>query len=90
MSQNHVRLAVLRASLRCARHRRAPDRAALLLRVDCSASELDAALAELADEGLVRSARDGRLTFAGLAVAVASLPPLEARAARRPRARSAA
>ena len=89
MSQKHISLAVLRASLRCARHRRNPSRQALLVRVDCTERELDDALAALAKEGLVRSPRDARLTFAGLAVAVASIPPV--RAQRAPaRARSAA
>jgi hypothetical protein len=81
MSQKQLRLAVLRAALRCARHRRTPDRAALLVRVDCSETELDAALAALADDGLVRSATDARLTLAGLAVAVAGLPPARVAAA---------
>jgi len=82
MSQKHISLAVLRASLRCARHRRNPSREALLVRVDCSEAELDAALVALAKDGLLRSPHDPRLTFAGLAVAVASLPPVRARRAR--------
>ncbi len=90
MSQNHLPLAVLRASLRCARHRRNPSRAALLVRVDCSDAELDQALAALAREGLVHSASDARLTFSGFAVAVASLPPLGAARRAPARARTAA
>jgi hypothetical protein len=46
------------------------------MRVDCSDSELDAALAQLADDGLVRSKADARLTMAGLAVAVATIRPI--------------
>lgn len=49
------------------------------MRVDCTDAELDEALAALARDGLVRSARDARLTFAGLAVAVASLEPARAK-----------
>jgi hypothetical protein len=46
------------------------------MRVDCSASELDAALVQLARDGLVRSSSDARLTMAGLAVAVATIRPI--------------
>jgi hypothetical protein len=89
MSQNQHRIAVLRAALRCARHRREVSREALLLRVDCTEAELDVALAELSRDGLVRSATDPRLTFAGLAVAVATVAPV--RTERAPaRARTAA
>jgi len=89
MSQHRLEIEVLRAALRCARHRRPIDRAAILLRVDCDEGELETALGSLARRGLVRSPRDARLTFEGFAVAVASLPP--ARASERPvRARSAA
>jgi hypothetical protein len=87
MSRNPVQIAVLRAALRCARHRRAISREALLVRVDCTSAELDVALAELAQRGLVHGARDARLTLAGLAVAVATIPPLRAtRPAQRARA----
>jgi hypothetical protein len=48
------------------------------MRVDCSESELDAALAQLARDGLVRSSSDARLTMAGLAVAVATIRPIAA------------
>lgn len=89
MSQKRVEIEVLRAALRCARHRRPVDRAAIELRVDCTGAELDLAMAELARRGLVRSARDARLTFEGLAIAVASVPPLRA-SAKPARARSAA
>jgi hypothetical protein len=89
MSQKRLEIEVLRAALRCARHRRTGDRAALLLRVDCSEPELERALERLAGAGLVRSADDPRLTLEGLAVAVASLRPF--RAAPKPvRARTAA
>lgn len=81
MSQNRLELEVLRAALRCARHRRVADRAALLVRVDCSAGELDVALASLSRRGLLRSPRDGSLTLFGFAVAVATLPPPRAKAA---------
>lgn len=91
MSQNHIRLAVLRAALRCARHRRTPNRAALLVRVDCTESELDAVVAALAAAGLVRSPTDARLTLTGFAVAVASLPKAPSATERAPaRARTAA
>ena len=46
------------------------------MRVDCSEAELDAALAELARDGLVRAKGDARLTMAGLAVAVATIRPI--------------
>jgi hypothetical protein len=59
------------------------------MRVDCSASELDAALSELAHDGLVRSSTDARLTMAGLAVAVATIRPIAAQQVVQ-RARSAA
>ena len=59
------------------------------MRVDCSDSELDAALAQLADDGLVRSKNDARLTMAGLAVAVATIRPIAAQQVVQ-RARSAA
>ena len=59
------------------------------MRVDCTESELDAALAQLAGDGLVRSAKDARLTMAGLAVAVATIRPI-AVAEHVQRARSAA
>jgi len=80
---------VLRAALRCARHRRPVDRASLLVRVDCSEAELDAALAKLARDGLVRSARDPRLTMLGFTVAVAAIPAVRAERVDE-RARSAA
>ena len=88
MSQTQLRITILRAALRCARHRREATREALILRVDCTESELDAALAELARDGLVRAPDDAsrgssgvsgaepltvRLTMAGLAVAVAAI-----------------
>ena len=76
MSQTQLRITVLRAALRCSRHRREVSREALLMRVDCSDSELDAALVQLAADGLVRSATDARLTMAGLAVAVATIRPI--------------
>jgi hypothetical protein len=89
MSQNQLHIAVLRAALRCARHRREVSRGALLVRVDCTDSELDTALGALSRDGLVRSPHDPRLTFAGLAVAVATVAPV--RTQRTPvRARSAA
>ena len=59
------------------------------MRVDCSDSELDAALAQLARDGLVRSSNDARLTMAGLAVAVATIRPIAAQQVVQ-RARSAA
>ena len=89
MSQTQLRIAVLRAALRCSRHRREVSRSALLVRVDCSESELDAALAQLARDGLVRSPNDARLTMAGLAVAVATIRPIVA-STQVQRARSAA
>ncbi|HEY2366474.1 MAG TPA: hypothetical protein VGH87_08815 [Polyangiaceae bacterium] len=89
MSQMQLRIAVLRAALRCSRHRREVSREALVMRVDCSASELDAALSELAHDGLVRSSTDARLTMAGLAVAVATIRPIAAQQVVQ-RARSAA
>lgn len=80
---------VLRAVLRCARHRRVASRAALLVRVDCSPTDLDAALVKLADDGLIHSRTDVRLTLSGLTVAVATIAAV--RAERQPeRARTAA
>lgn len=91
MSQNQLRIAVLRASLRCARARREVSREALLVRVDCTEPELDAVLAGLSHDGLVRSPSDARLTLAGLAVAVATVAPVRAERTTVPRrARSAA
>jgi hypothetical protein len=89
MSQTALRIAVLRAALRCSRHRREVTREALLLRVDCSDSELGAVLAQLARDGLVRGVTDSRLTMEGLAVAVATIRPV-AVAPQVQRARSAA
>ena len=89
MSQTQLRIAVLRAALRCARHRREVTREALLVRVDCADSELDAVLAQLAQDGLVRSPEDARLTMSGLAVAVATIRPVAAATVVQ-RARSAA
>jgi uroporphyrinogen-III synthase len=84
-----ARLEILRATLRCARHRRAADRAALAIRVDCTDQELWEALAVLEADGLVVcSPKAVRLTLEGLAVAVASISPVRQRAAAR--ARSAA
>ena len=59
------------------------------MRVDCSDSELDAALAQLARDGLIRAAADPRLTMDGLAVAVATIRPIAAQQVVQ-RARSAA
>lgn len=80
---------VLRAVLRCARHRRAASRAALLVRVDCTNTELDAALEKLARDGLIHSSSDARLTMSGLAVALAAIAPAVV-AAPRERTRTAA
>ena len=46
------------------------------MRVDCSDAELDAAIAQLASDGLVRAKDDARLTMQGLAVAVATIRPI--------------
>jgi hypothetical protein len=46
------------------------------MRVDCSESELESALAQLAGDGLVRGRNDARLTMTGLAVAVATIRPI--------------
>jgi RIO-like serine/threonine protein kinase len=72
-------LRVLHAVLRCARHRRVVDRAALELRVDCTEPELEEALTNLECEGLVAKCSMAqttcwRLTLTGLAAAVATLP----------------
>lgn len=83
-----IHILVLRAALRCARHRRAASRAALAVRVDCSETDLDAALVTLARAGLIHSEADVRLTMCGFAVAVATIAPVSA--ARPERARSAA
>ena len=76
MSKTQLRIAILRAALRCSRHRRAVSSEALLMRVDCSESDLASALADLARDGLVRAHDDARLTMAGLAVAVATIRPI--------------
>jgi hypothetical protein len=79
---------VLRAILRCSRHRRVADRAALRLRVN-GGEEVEAAIGRLVHDGLVID--DGprlRLTLMGLAVAVATLPRRRSRAL--PSARTAA
>ncbi len=91
MSSNQpLHVLVLRAALRCARHRRAADRAALLLRVDCSAVELDAALIRLADDGLIHTCMEARLTMQGLAVALAAIATPARVVRSHERARSAA
>jgi hypothetical protein len=59
------------------------------MRVDCSESELDTALVQLAGDGLVRGKSDARLTMMGLAVAVATIRPIAAQQVVQ-RARSAA
>jgi len=68
-------LDILRAVLRCHRHRRPADLAALELRVLVEGDELRAALGLLERVGLVRRlGAEVKLTFEGFAVAVASLP----------------
>lgn len=82
---------VLRAILRCSRHRRTADHAALRLRVECTERELERALAKLVGDGLVYQTPRGAmaLTLAGLAVAAATLPPVSKKRAAS-KARSAA
>lgn len=71
---NSTHLEVLRAVLRCHRYRRPADPAALELRVHASPGELRASLRLLERAGFVRLlGSEARLTFEGLAVAVASL-----------------
>lgn len=67
---------VLRAMLRLARRRQAADVGEVALRVGGSASDVRAALRRLDSGGLVerRLSEAPRLTLAGLAVAVATLP----------------
>jgi hypothetical protein len=68
---------VLGAMLRLARRRELADEAAIGLRVSGSAREVRRSLRRLADQGLVERMHTGtaRLSMAGLAVAVAMLPP---------------
>jgi len=50
-----------------------------MLRVDCTPTELETALADLARDGFVAlTSRDVRLTLAGLAVSVAAIAPIVA------------
>ncbi len=77
---------VLRAMLRLARRRSPSDREQLLVRVGGSEAELRAALRRLEKTGLVERTGPvaGRLTFQGLAVAVATVAATRpARLARR-------
>lgn len=69
-----MHLDILRAVLRCHRHRRPADLAALELRVLVDAPELRGALRVLERAGLVRLlGSEVKLSFEGFAVAVASL-----------------
>jgi len=83
---------VLRAMLRLARRRDAADEVAIGLRVPGSEWEVRQCLRRLARCGLVEWTRAGapRLSMAGLAVAVATLPPPSQRNRRPSRARRAA
>jgi hypothetical protein len=83
---------VLRAMLRLARRRDATDEVAIGLRVPGSAWEVRQSLRRLARGGLVEWTRAGtpRLSMAGLAVAVATLPPRAARGRRPSRTSRAA
>ena len=83
------RVEVLRAILRCSRHRRTADRAALALRVEVSRKELDKVIRTLVGQGLVvDGARGVRLTMTGLAIAVASIPRIQ-KAVKKTKARAA-
>jgi DNA-binding GntR family transcriptional regulator len=84
---------VLRAMLRVARRREAADEEALAVRVGGPPAAVRAALRQLDGLGLVerREGRAPRLTMAGFAVAVGSLPAAAAasRAPARRRSRAA-
>ncbi len=70
----HSDLTVLRAILRCSRHRRRADMPALAARVALTPRRLRAALGRLERAGLLLLRGDeARLTLVGLAVAVASI-----------------
>lgn len=75
---------VLRAMLRLSRRREAAEEEALALRVGSDGGRLRAVLRRLEAAGLVelRPDRPPRLTMAGLAVAVGSLPAAAAPPAR--------
>jgi Mn-dependent DtxR family transcriptional regulator len=73
---------VLRAMLRVARRCEAADEDSIAVRVGGSKASVRAALRRLDAQGLVerRDERAPRLTMAGLAVAVAQLPPQQKKA----------
>lgn len=74
----HTELAILRAMLRISRRRATADIDTLLVRVGGTEAELRVALRALEAAGFVeRRTRDVRLTMAGLAVAVAQIPPVK-------------
>jgi|GEM_PF-2197329 len=81
---------VLRAMLRLARRREAADEDALAVRVGGTRGAVRGAVRRLAAGGLVARRRDGvpSLTLAGLALAVALLPPGARRPGRPVRARA--
>jgi len=83
---------VLRAMLRVARRREAADEEALVVRVGGPPAQVRAALRTLDTAGLVerRAGRAPRLTMAGFAVAVGSLPAWPAARRMPPRRRSRA
>lgn len=77
----NLELLLLRAVLRLSRAGRPATLASLLVRVDAPRRAVFDALATLGRHGLVdREGRSVRLTMMGLAVAVATIPPVDAAA----------
>lgn len=82
----HSDLSLLRALARVSRKRLAPQLPALVARSGGDAADVLAALARLEGKGLVarRGPDDVRLTFLGLAAALASVPAASSAAPRAP------
>lgn len=88
----HTELAILRAMLRLQRRRAVVELDALLVRVGGTEAELRVGLRTLEAAGFVerRPHDQARLTMAGLAVAVAQIPPVTRKPAAKRGARRAA
>lgn len=87
----HTELAILRAMLRLQRRRAVIEEGALLVRVGGTEAELEIGLRALEAAGFVQVvAGQPRLTMAGLAVAIAQIPPVAARRAAQRGRRAAA
>ncbi|MFO0672418.1 MAG: hypothetical protein U0235_22880 [Polyangiaceae bacterium] len=78
----HTELAILRAMLRLQRRRAVIDEASLLVRVGGTEAELEIGLRALEAAGFIHiEGGQPRLSMAGLAVAIAQIPPVAAKRA---------